>query len=88
MNISDQRRANDWEIGGPSDMRISVSDWMTTVDTLDSDKLTPEGLVKFKNMRHSIHKSLWAISVQSLLMALPVTYFVCGNARRSHSGYK
>mgnify|MGYP001010018655 CR=1 FL=1 len=77
-----------WGFGDSNDVALSYEDYYSVTEQLVDAKLTPKGLMRFKNLAEINKSGVIAALMYCIPPALAATYFLGGKARRSHSGYR
>lgn len=77
-----------WGNGDRNDVALSYEDYYTVLDCLLDEKLSPNGLMKFKNL-HEVN--MYGVAFVPLF-CFPAAYIfsnmLTGKVRRQHSGYR
>ncbi|KAL4471538.1 hypothetical protein ABPG74_008431 [Tetrahymena malaccensis] len=77
-----------WGNGDRQDVSLSYEDYYSILDCLLDEKLSPQGLMKFKNL-HEV--SMYGVSYVPLYcfpVAYGISHMLTGKVRRGHSGYR
>jgi hypothetical protein len=77
-----------WGNGDRKDIAVSYEDYLTLVDCLLEEKLSPTMLLRFKNLHEVNMYGMTYVPLYCLPAAWIFTNFILGGARRSHSGYR
>ena len=84
----DLGRGYHWMSSSPSDIKISITDYFRMVDVIKEERLSPEGLMKFKNLYEMSMMGIGTNIFLSVIPSLAFSYLFSTNVRKSHSGYK
>jgi hypothetical protein len=85
---SDEGRGYHWLSTSPNDVKLSVVDYFRMADVIRDERLSPEGLMKFKNLYEGTMMSMTMCVGLSIVPALAASYLFSKNVRKSHSGYR
>lgn len=85
---ADGGRGYHWISSSPNDVKLSVIDFYRMTDVIRDMRLSPEGLIRYKNMYECSIMSLQACVLFSPVPALAFSYLFSTRVRKSHSGYR
>ena len=85
---ADLSRGYYWLSSSPSDVKLSVYDFFRMTDVIRDRRLSPEGLMRYKNMYEGTMMSLSCCILLCPIPALAFSYLFSWRVRKSHSGYR
>ena len=85
---ADGGRGYHWISSSPNDVKLSVIDFYRMTDVIRDMRLSPEGLIRYKNMYECSLMSLQACVLFCPVPALAFAYIFSTRVRKSHSGYR
>ncbi|KRX05225.1 hypothetical protein PPERSA_06859 [Pseudocohnilembus persalinus] len=77
-----------WGNGDKNDIPLSYEEYFEIIDTVQDERLSKEGIMKFKNLHEINSYGLLYVPVYTMPFAFLLTRAITGPAKRGHSGYR